>query len=152
MLRCAHCGNQWQYVPPPQEVAPREVFNEPMPLPEPEPPPPPLRAPVSFVPEPTPTLVAKRKIPIPGMPVDDPKEQYNPASKAPLTYGTRSYAQAEDLPVPQRAKKGASPWLISILILLLAAGIVWIERFHIMQVWPPSARLFDAISGFLGHK
>jgi len=166
-LRCAHCGNQWQYSPP-QEQPARSIFSDPMPLPEPpapEPTPEPLPpepapvltaerrpGPVSFVPEPTPAITTKRRIPIPGMLEDPPKERYSTDSTGALAYGTRSYAQAEELPAPRAAKKGASPWLISILVLLLAAGIIWIERGHIMQAWPPSARLFNGITGLFQHK
>lgn len=73
-----------------------------------------------------------------------------------LTYSSAGFEYPRTVPVTQTAKKRSNPWLVSILILLVAAALVWIERFHIMHVWPPSTRLFDAINGilaqFLPHK
>jgi len=114
--------------------------------------------PVSFVPEPPKQAAnaAKRKFPIPDPPGAPAPDRFDPKSTAKLTYDTASYDYPNDLPVPRPAKQGANPWLVSILILLIAVVMVWVERVHIMQIWPPSARLFNAVTAilqaFLPHK
>ncbi len=164
-LRCGHCDHQWQVAQLADAPAGAGAYAG-MPLPE-APPPWPQEAPrqeparpvmtaerpptpVSFVPEPKPAANAsKRKFPIPDPPGTQPPERFDPKSTAKLTYDTASYEYPTDLPVPRPAKKGASPWLVSILILLIAVVMVWVERVHIMQVWPPSARLFNAVNAIL---
>jgi predicted Zn finger-like uncharacterized protein len=155
-LRCGHCDHQWQVgALDPAPLTPQLVTG--MALPEPGPPQaaqqPAMTAerpptPVSFVPEPPPQAAAKRKFPIPDSPGAE-TELFDPKSTAKLTYGAAGFEYNKDLPVPRRAKKGANPWLVSILILLIAIVLFWVERFHIMQAWPPSARLFNAITVLL---
>jgi predicted Zn finger-like uncharacterized protein len=131
-LRCGHCDHQWQVgALDPAPLTPQLVTG--MALPEPEPPP---------------QAAAKRKFPIPDSPGAE-TELFDPKSTAKLTYGAAGFEYNKDLPVPRRAKKGANPWLVSILILLIAIVLFWVERFHIMQAWPPSARLFNAITVLL---
>jgi predicted Zn finger-like uncharacterized protein len=172
-LRCGHCDHQWQVAPLAATPAGAELVTG-MQLPEappPWPPEPPRQepprpamtaerppTPVSFVPEPPKPAAnaAKRKFPIPDAPGTETRDRFDPKSTAKLTYDTASYDYPNDLPVPRTAKKGPSPWLVSILILLIAVVMVWVERVHIMQVWPPSTRLFNAVNGilqqFLPHK
>jgi predicted Zn finger-like uncharacterized protein len=165
-LRCANCGHQWQSapafppdpLPPPPQLPLRSVYNDPVAeLPTLPPLPPALAssrtsAPVSFVPEPVagPTAVSKRKFPIPDTPIDGARERLEPAAP-PLKYANRGYQFENERP-RQRGQQGANPILISILILLIVAAMVWIERVHVMQIWPPSIRLFNWINAQFAHK
>jgi predicted Zn finger-like uncharacterized protein len=163
-LRCASCGHQWQSAPPSPPPAPpplppqlplRGVFSDPV---AELPPPPPVMAssrtaaPVSFVPEPVagPPAASKRKFPIPDTPLDGARERVEPAAP-PLTYANRGYQFENERP-RQRRKRRANPLLVSILILLIAAIFVWIERVHVMHIWPPSIRLFNWINAQFAHK
>jgi predicted Zn finger-like uncharacterized protein len=49
-------------------------------------------------------------------------------------------------------RPGVRAGLFTTIILLIgiSAGI-WTARFHIMQAWPPSTRLFDAINNIITH-
>jgi predicted Zn finger-like uncharacterized protein len=163
-LRCANCGHQWQSAPPPAPQPPpppepppqlplRSVFSDPVA----ELPPPVVAssrapAPVSFIPEPVagPPAVSKRKFPIPDTPLDGARERLEP-DKAPLTYAKRGYQFENERP-RKPSKRRANPFLVSILILLIAAIFVWIERVHVMHIWPPSIRLFDWINALFAHK
>jgi len=106
-------------------------------------PPPPVR-----LPEPSsPAMIGSQNI----FPVPDPlgtaaPDRFDPKSTAKLTYGDPGYEFPRNIPVTPPADKLANPWLVSILILLIAAAVVWVERVHIMHIWPPSARLFNAIA------
>jgi len=40
------------------------------------------------------------------------------------------------------ARKPPSPWVISVLILLLAVALIYLKRNYIMAAWPPSIRFF----------
>jgi len=162
-LRCANCGHQWQSSPPPSPAPPplppqlplRSVFSDPV---AELPPPPPVMdssrtpAPVSFVPEPVagPPVVSKRKFPIPDTPLDGARERLEPAAP-PLTYANRGYQFEHEGPRKRRPRR-ANPLLVSILILLIAATFVWIERVHVMHIWPPSIRLFNWINALFAHK
>ncbi len=178
-LRCGHCDHQWQVAPLaaapavaavagaefvsgmalPDPPAPRAIEAPPRPEPpRPAPPRPVMTAerpptPVSFVPEPpAPSASAsKRKFPIPDPPGAEPADRFDPKSTAKLTYNTANYEYPGDLPVPRPARRAASPWLLSFLILLIVVVMVWVERVHVMQVWPPSTRLFNAITALLGQ-
>jgi predicted Zn finger-like uncharacterized protein len=50
----------------------------------------------------------------------------------------------EDI-IPTRSRRLFGPWRASIVVLLLIVGLIFIERGLIMQVWPPSIRLFEAL-------
>ncbi len=53
--------------------------------------------------------------------------------------------ESDDAPGP-----GARAGLFTTIILLIGIGAgIWAARFHIMQIWPPSIRLFDAINVFV---
>ncbi len=168
-LRCGRCDHQWRVAPLDLATAGAASSSATrdggdftgMPLPEP---PPRLAltaerpaAPVSFVAEPpTPAAASsKRKFPIPDPPRSE-SERFDPNSTAKLTYGTAGYDYNNNLPGPRQASGGANPWLVSILLLLIAIVMVWVERAHVMRAWPPSTRLFDAITAllqrFLPHK
>jgi predicted Zn finger-like uncharacterized protein len=57
-------------------------------------------------------------------------------------------SQTSDAPVKTTKKlagRAVNPWLISVLILLLAVGLIFLEREHIMAAWPPSIRFFVAL-------
>jgi predicted Zn finger-like uncharacterized protein len=162
ILRCANCGHQWQSgpapmplppPPPPPQLQPRSVFSDPVA----ELPPPVMAAsrtpaPVSFIPEPaaSPPVVSKRKFPIPDTPLDGARERLEPAAP-PLTYANRGYQFENERP-KKRRRPQANPFLVSILILLIAAIFVWIERVHVMHIWPPSIRLFNWINAQFAHK
>jgi len=154
-LRCGQCEHQWEVAPlapaPAGAAATATASGEPVtgidqppPAMTAEPPPAPVR-----LPEPSsPAMIGSQHI----FPVPDPldtaaTDRFDPKSTAKLTYGDPGYEFPRNIPVTPPAYKLANPWLVSILILLIAATMVWIERVHIMHVWPPSTRLFDAISG-----
>jgi hypothetical protein len=46
-------------------------------------------------------------------------------------------------------RKKSSGLLISILLLIGICAGIWFARFHIMQVWPPSTRLFNGINNII---
>ena len=161
-LRCGHCDHQWQVgALDPAPLAPQLVASAALPeqrrleaYPQPAMTAERAPTPVSFVPEPPAPAVAapKRKYPIPDPPGAEPADRYKANAAAKLTYDTESYSYPGDIPAARAEKSGASAWLVSILLLLIAVVMVWVERVHIMQIWTPSARLFDAITGLLQHK
>jgi len=160
-LRCANCGHQWLSapaaaevpLPPPPPPPVRSIFSDPVA----ELPPPVASsrapAPVSFVPEPVagPPAASKRKFPIPDTPLDGARERLEPAAP-PLTYANRGYQFENERPKKRGERRRANPFLVSILILLIAAIFVWIERVHVMHIWPPSIRLFNWINAQFAHK
>jgi len=110
-------------------------------------------APVSFFPEPDagPPAVSKRKFPIPDTPLDGAREHMEPATP-PLKYANRGYQFENERPRKAGQRRGPNPFLVSILILLIAAAMLWIERVHVMHIWPPSIRLFNWINAQFAHK
>jgi len=53
---------------------------------------------------------------------------------------------------PEDPRPGMRAGLFTTIILLIGIGAgIWAARFHIMQIWPPSTRLFNAINLFLMH-
>jgi predicted Zn finger-like uncharacterized protein len=161
-LRCANCGHQWQSAPafapapapppPPPKLPLRDVFDDPVAELPPVMASSRTPAPVSFVPEPVagPPVVSKRKFPIPDTPLDGARERLEPTAP-PLTYANRGYQFETEGPRKRRPRR-ANPLLVSILILLIAAIFVWIERVHVMHIWPPSIRLFNWINALFAHK
>jgi predicted Zn finger-like uncharacterized protein len=161
-LRCATCGNQWQAGPLPEET------------PAAMPPPPPLpaqtasAAELEFMNRPratTETIAPSRPAPIPpyppssppkrSMPVapyEDPVEARNQADResfASLVEAARQNKHDDEPVKPTKARNPPNPWLISILILLLIIAVLWLERVNIMHAWPPSTRVYNAISNAL---
>jgi predicted Zn finger-like uncharacterized protein len=132
MLRCAVCGIQWQAAAP--ALSPAAPTIEPA-----APVAPPAQA-ASFAP-------AKRRYEIPP-PAETAPEISEGDSLAAIMYAPRN----EKTRARQMRKRGANPWLVSILLLLLIAGLAWLERGYIMAFWPPSARLFNAITALLAHR
>jgi hypothetical protein len=60
-----------------------------------------------------------------------------------LVTAARSNAQQEKTAAESQSSKKA--WLFSLLFLLIAAGYVLLGRETIMQAWPPSIRLYQAL-------
>jgi len=165
-LKCAQCGNQWQVgalspgpaapPPPPPVVPPLPPLSELAYLQRPrpgaassaaaatqaaEPPAPAYEEPppqeVSY-PPPVPARVPAR------VPRNDPQTERD--SFATLVEAARqTSSEAEARRAQRERRQQASPWLISVLLLLLAIAVIWLERNHIMHIWPPSTRLFEAI-------
>jgi hypothetical protein len=57
-------------------------------------------------------------------------------------------------PARRKPRRSAAPlltWIASIAILTGLAGAAYIQRAEVMRIWPPSARLFDAL-GLLGDR
>jgi len=162
-LRCVTCGTQW-------EAGPISA-----PQPEPEPDPAPTAAEIEYLQRPRATAPAtvsyaaparvedtafgqnypppatvSRKVELPVR-VDpaEARQQADRESFAALLEASRQPGNqtaggaARDGRVPER--KLPNPWVISVLILLLAAALIYLERDYIMAAWPPSIRFFAAL-------
>jgi len=79
----------------------------------------------------------------------DPQEARQIADResfaALLASSRQASAQEPDEIIPTRGRRLFGPWRASIVVLLLIIGLIFIERGLIMQVWPPSIRLFEAL-------
>ncbi len=169
-LRCVTCGNQWVAGPLPVETPAAAV----MPPPSPPPMPAATTAELAYINRPRPVETAAparpvpRETPIPAyapasspkrpMPVpqyEDPTDARTQADKdsfANLVKAAQQNKYEDETPEPVKAKGRPSPWLISILILLLIVGLLWLERDNVMRVWPPSIRLYTAIGNALAPR
>ncbi len=168
-LRCANCDTQFQAGPlpappasePPTPPAAPQFSDSP-----PSPPPPlddwprpatgtPYQPATTSVtdnirPFPEPAFAnpyAPPATPRPAPP--DPMEARSIADResfaALLESSRQASTQESDDEDTTHAKRRPSPWLISILVLLLLIGLAFAERTHIMAAWPPSTRLFGAL-------
>jgi predicted Zn finger-like uncharacterized protein len=79
----------------------------------------------------------------------DPQEARQIADResfaALLESSRQAGAQEPEEIIPTRGCRIFGPWQISIIVLLLLIGLIFIERSLIMQLWPPSIRLFEAL-------
>lgn len=126
-LRCTNCGHAWTLLPAVAEAPPAE--------PEPAPPPPPSAS-----------ASAPRSEPPPS-----------PAAAAPVHPVLRRAPQVIHPPLPPvddtRAPRrgGTAPlraaWIGSVLLVLLALGVLWTFRAEIATAWPPAARLVGTPTG-----
>jgi hypothetical protein len=94
------------------------------------------------------------KLPQPD-PISEAAEARSQADRenfAALLESSRKNGTFDSDPKFRRQQARRNPWLISILILLLAIALTWAERNHIMHAWPPSIRLFNAIGAAFAHK
>ncbi len=176
-MRCATCSSQWQAGPLAAEAEPEPEPEPPLP-PAPIQPPPQaaesaIAAAMAYLPRAraeitggaaeaaappapvyTPPAAPLPPAPRPARPeVDlaDARSQTERESFAALLESSRQSNAGDYLSKKRRQKAGPSPWLISILLLLLLAALAWLERTPIMHAWPPSARLFNAVAGLV-HK
>jgi hypothetical protein len=164
-LKCAQCGFQWQVggaapaaeprqAPPPPVVPPLPPLSELAYLQRPRP----GAAAAEAAPASEPAAPAYEPPPEPSYPPPVPARlparvtrtpgngQAERDSFATLVEAARQTTSEAEARRQQRlARRQTSPWLISILLLLLAILLIWVERVHVMHIWPPSIRLFDAI-------
>jgi len=101
---------------------------------------------------PLPPRAEPRPDPAPFSETADARSQADRETFAALLESSRKNGSIETDPKFRRQQARRNPWLISILILLLAAALIWLERNPIMHAWPPSIRLFNAITGLFAHK
>lgn len=158
-----------QFVPAPAQAAPLQAapvqaapvqvppsFDSPQPTKDdwPRPAAAPLYSPAAEAPDNVRTLadapVQKPYVPPQLRPVEvDPQEARQIADRESFAALLESSRQASALEPEEihteRGRRLFSPWLISILVLLLVVGLIVIERSLIMQLWPPSIRLFEAL-------
>jgi predicted Zn finger-like uncharacterized protein len=163
-LRCAHCETQWVAGPLPEPPAAEPPLPPPPPVSAPPDPPPTEQwaRPVASTPyKPATTSVTDNMRPFPEpafanpyapppRPTEpDPQEARNIADResfaALLESSRQASAQEPEETETTSRKRRPSPWLISILVLLLIIGLIFIERTNIMAAWPPSIRLFQAL-------
>lgn len=172
-VRCAKCGHVWQSDPPPLPDPEPEPEVEPPPDPEPEPPPDPEPEPPESdsreadTPE-TDGLDAEPVAPLPTdapAPEDariegadaeagDPADPATPAGPAEADASGKTVRieplPRNRLPAPQGAGlavKRSLPvgWIVFLLVVAgLAAGFFF-GRDAIMQAWPPSTKLYEAV-------
>jgi len=160
-LRCVNCGNQWEAGP--------------IGVPEPDSDPTPTAAELEYMQRPraaaaasltygaagkldrqdishdfAPPLPVSRQAEVPQR--LDPAEARHQADResfaALLEASRQPGSQTSDgsgKAMKESAGRAVNPWLISVLILLLAAGLIFLEREHIMAAWPPSIRFFVAL-------
>jgi predicted Zn finger-like uncharacterized protein len=90
-------------------------------------------------------------------PPSAPQPQFEPPPPVPMP---RRAPQLIDPPLPQLgdapARREANPllwaaWIGSVLMLVLAAALLWAYRAEVVAAWPPAARLFMALGADLGR-
>ena len=138
-VRCARCGGDW--VPGAAEIseplsqaeAPDQSASPPEPAPEP-------------VQEPTPEPLPAEEITAPEPVAVRPPPQTAAAAQWQGVAAAIAHEAASKPPAPPRAKPPIAAWFVSVALLaiLFAAAIAF--RTPIMRAWPPSTRLYAALS------
>jgi predicted Zn finger-like uncharacterized protein len=161
-LRCVTCGYQWQAGP-----LPGDAPIPPPPAPSPKPAEPAMAAELDDLNRPRAAETPPKNPDPPRQlpPHPEPLRQSDPRSEAAearsqadretfaaLLESSRKNGTFDSDPKFRRQQASRNPWLISILILLLAIALTWLERGAIMHAWPPSIRLFHAIASVFAHK
>lgn len=122
LLKCARCGHQFQAALP--EAAAPEPAMAPSPAPAPDPAPP------------------QAAPPPPAPPADRPPPSRGPTQSMPI-----------DPPLPRLSDAPASPpdrlalagWIMTLVVVALGTYAGFAFRGEIMEAWPASARLYQAL-------
>jgi predicted Zn finger-like uncharacterized protein len=121
LVRCARCGTEWT----PQAPGPQQVIEEPH------------------------RLDLARVIDVlEAEPVETPPRQTRAGAKAPLERPSYSAMQRLARSAEPEPARSVWPWIAWAISLVVLAALVWgalVWRAEIMQVWPPSARLYDLL-------
>jgi len=166
-LRCVSCGNVWEAGPVPLPVP------EPAQVVEAAPEPGPTAAELEYLRRPRASAVPSISYDAPETPAPEPRPAFTPPPMSRALEVQRRIDPAEARHQAERESfaalleasrqpgnlvqdsagggaryasgRGTNPWLFSFLILLLAIGLIFAEREHIMAAWPPSIRFFAAL-------
>jgi len=152
-LRCATCGTLWEAGPiGGVETVPVPVANS-----VPEPVPVPRGVEMDYArlsPEAVATAAAVppvvRRDSAPPLPdPDEARHRADRESFAALLEASRKAGSQNAVTAVRYDKTGhpqpRSRWVAVLLVLLLAGGLVFLERAQIMAAWPPSVRFFAAL-------